>query len=289
MVDPDVKVAQPNCIRCVCASRDRYNAPRRPYEDTCPLMMTILRHWLLWSYLALGMIASAQAAEVSVAVASNFTAPMKIIAQAFEKDTGHRLALSFGATGQFYAQIKNGAPYDVLLAADDETPAKLGAEGRALAASRFTYATGRLVLWSKDPTLVDANGEILRAGRFDRIAIANPKLAPYGAAAMEVIGKLGLTALVGPKLVEGANIGQTFQFVASGNAALGFVALSQVSTNGVIKDGSAWIVSADMHQPIRQDAILLDAGKQNIAARALLDYLRSDTAQVILRSFGYAP
>jgi molybdate transport system substrate-binding protein len=289
VADPDVKVAQPNRIRCVCTSPDRYNAPRCPYEDTCPLMTTILRQWLVGSCLALGMLASAQSAEVSVAVASNFTAPMKMIAQAFEKDTGHRLALSFGATGQFYAQIRNGAPFDVLLAADDETPAKLAEEGRALTATQFTYATGRLVLWSKDPKRVDAKGEVLRTGRFDRIAIANPKLAPYGAAAMEVIGKLGLTALVGPKLVEGANIGQTFQFVASGNAALGFVALSQVSTNGVIKDGSAWIVPADMHQPIRQDAILLNAGKQNSAARALLDYLRSDQAQVILRSFGYAP
>jgi molybdate transport system substrate-binding protein len=176
----------------------------------------------------------------------------------------------------------------VLLAADDETPTKLGTEGYAIAGTQFTYATGRLVLWSKDPRLVDAKGEILRTGRFDRIAIASPKLAPYGAAAMEVIDGLGLATLLGPRLVEGTNIGQAFQFVASGNAALGFVALSQVSQNGVIKEGSAWIIPAEMHQPIRQDAILLNAGGQNTAARALLDYLRSEKAQMIFRSFGYA-
>jgi molybdate transport system substrate-binding protein len=252
-------------------------------------MKSPLRQWLIGICLALGVVKSAQSAEVRVAVASNFTAPMKVLAQAFEKDTGHRLALSFGATGQFYAQIRNGAPFDVLLAADDETPTKLGTERYAIAGTQFTYATGRLVLWSKDPRLVDAKGEILRSGRFDRIAIASPKLAPYGAAAVEVINRLGLSALLGPKFVEGANIGQAFQFVASGNAALGFVALSQVSENGVIKEGSAWIVPAEMHQPIRQDAILLNAGGQNTAAHALHDYLRSEKAQMIFRSFGYAP
>lgn len=251
-------------------------------------MNKIARQWLIGLCLALGVVANAQSADVKVAVASNFTAPMKVLAQAFEKDTGHRLALSFGATGQFYAQIRNGAPFDVLLAADDETPAKLGAERYAIAGTQFTYATGRLVLWSKDPRLVDARGEILRTGRFDRIAIANPKLAPYGAAAVEVINRLGLSTLLGPKFVEAANIGQAFQFVASGNAALGFVALSQVSENGVIREGSAWIVPAEMHPPIRQDAILLNAGRQNTAARALLDYLRSEKAQATLRSFGYA-
>lgn len=252
-------------------------------------MKSPLRQWLIGICLALGVVANAQSADVKVAVASNFTAPMKVLAQAFAQDTGHRLTLSFGATGQFYAQIRNGAPFDVLLAADDETPAKLGAERHAIAGTQFTYATGRLVLWSKDPRLVDAKGEILRSGRFDRIAIASPKLAPYGAAAVEVIDRLGLSALLGPKLIEGANIGQAFQFVASGNAALGFVALSQVSENGVIKEGAAWIVPAEMHQPIRQDAILLNAGRQNTAARALLDYLRSEKAQMIFRSFGYAP
>jgi molybdate transport system substrate-binding protein len=252
-------------------------------------MKSTLRHWLIGLCLALGVVAGAQSADVRVAVASNFTAPMKVLAQAFERDTGYRLVLSFGATGQFYAQIRNGAPFDVLLAADDETPAKLGAERHAIAGTQFTYATGRLVLWSKDPSLVDGKGEILRTGRFDRIAIASPKLAPYGAAAMEVIDGLGLATLLGPRLVEGTNIGQAFQFVASGNAALGFVALSQVSQNGVIKEGSAWIIPAEMHQPIRQDVILLNAGGQNTAARALLHYLRSEKAQMIFRSFGYAP
>lgn len=226
-------------------------------------------------------------AEVSVAVAANFTAPMKIIAQDFEKDTGHTARLAFGATGQFYAQIRNGAPFAVLLAADDETPAKIEKEGLGVAGTRFTYATGRLVLWSKRPGLVDDRGEILKSGKFDRIAIANPKLAPYGAAAMEVIEKMGLTAAITMKIVEGSNIGQAFQFVSSENATLGFIALSQVFDGGKIKEGSGWVVPPSMHKPIQQDAILLQQGKGNPAAESLMAYLRSDKARAVMRSFGY--
>lgn len=269
--------------------RDRYNLPRHPYDETHPPMIKTLRQWLMGSCLVLFMLPSAQSAEARVAVASNFAAPMKRLGAAFEQDTGHRLALSFGATGQFYAQIRNGAPFDVLLAADHETPSRLAAEGRALGETQFAYAIGRLVLWSADPRLVDPGGEILRTDRFDRLAIADPRLAPYGAAAIDVIGRLGLSAPLRPRLIEAANIAQTFQFVASGNAALGFVALSQVSENGVITKGSAWIVPAELHRPIRQDAILLNAGRQNPAARALLDYLRGDKAQPVLRAFGYLP
>lgn len=227
------------------------------------------------------------AAEVSVAVASNFTAPMKIIAQAFERDTGHKVILSFGATGQFYAQIKNGAPFAVLLAADDETPARLEREGFAAPGTRFTYATGKIVLWSKQADLVDANGEILKTGKFDRLALANPKLAPYGAAVMQILEKMNLTKQLGPKLVEASNIGQTFQFVSSGNAVLGFVALSQVFENGKLKEGSGWVVPSNLYSPIKQDAVLLTSGKANVAARALLQYLRSDKAKAIIVSFGY--
>ena len=227
------------------------------------------------------------AGEVSVAVASNFTAPMKAIAQAFERDTGHKAILSFGATGQFYAQIKNGAPFAVLLAADDETPARLEREGVAVPGTRFTYATGKIVLWSKKADLVDTNGEILKTGKFDKLALANPKLAPYGAAAMQVLEKLNLTKQLGPKLVEASNIGQTFQFVSSGNAALGFVARSQVFENGKLKEGSGWVVPSNLYSPIKQDAVLLTSGKANVAAQALLQYLRSDKAKAIIVSFGY--
>lgn len=227
------------------------------------------------------------AAEVSVAVASNFTAPMKIIAQAFERDTGHKVILSFGATGQFYAQIKNGAPFAVLLAADDETPARLEREGFAAPGTRFTYATGKIVLWSKQADLVDANGEILKTGKFDRLALANPKLAPYGAAVMQILEKMNLTKQLGPKLVEASNIGQTFQFVSSGNAVLGFVALSQVFENGKLKEGSGWVVPSNLYSPIKQDAVLLTSSKANMAAQALLEYLRSDKAKAIIVSFGY--
>lgn len=227
------------------------------------------------------------AAEVPVAVAANFSAPMKIIARDFERETGHKATLAFGATGQFYAQIRNGAPFAILLAADDATPIKLEKEGLGVIGSRFTYATGKLVLWSKKPGLVDAQADVLRNSPFDKIAIANPKLSPYGAAAMETLDTMGLRARIRPKIVEGSNIAQTFQFVASENAALGFVALSQVVENGTIKEGSAWIVPASMHAPIKQDAVLLSPGKDSPAAASLLKYLQGDKAKAVIRSFGY--
>lgn len=230
---------------------------------------------------------SAWAGEVSVAVAANFTAPMKRIAADFEKDTGHKAHLAFGATGAFYTQIKNGAPFAVLLAADDDTPAKIEKEGLGVVGSRFTYATGKLVLWSKKVGLVDGKGEVLKSATFDKIAIANPKLAPYGAAAMQVLNRMGLTDSLAPKVVEGANIGQTYQFVSSENATLGFVALSQVVENGLIKEGSGWIVPTSMYSPIKQDAVVLNVGKNNEAATALMTYLRSDKAKSVIRSYGY--
>lgn len=230
---------------------------------------------------------AALADEVQVAVAANFTAPMKDIATSFEKDTGHKAVLAFGATGRFYAQIASGAPFEILLAADDETPARLEKEGQAVQGSRFTYATGKLVLWSATAGMVDDKGDVLRTGTFRKLAIASPKLAPYGAAAVETMNRLGLYASLEPRLVQGESIGQTFGFVQSGNAELGFVALSQVYEGGRIKSGSGWIVPASLHAPIRQDAVLLAKGKDNKAAAALLAYLKGDKAKAVIRAYGY--
>ena len=231
---------------------------------------------------------AAHAETISVAVASNFTAPMQKIAAQFEKDTGHKAELSFGATGKFYAQISNGAPFGILLAADDKTPAKIAQEGKGDAASRFTYSIGKLVLWSKQDGYVDANGEVLKTGKFQHVAIANPKLAPYGLAAEQTLTKLNLLDAIKPKFVQGENIGQTYQFAATGNAELGVVALSQVMEDGKIKAGSAWVVPAQMHEPIRQDAIVLNNAKDNVAAKALMDYLKGDKARAIISAYGYA-
>ena len=227
------------------------------------------------------------AVDVSVAVASNFTAPMQKIALAFEQDTGHKALLAFGATGGLYAQIKNGAPFQVFLAADKEVPARIEKEGLGVTGSQFTYAIGKLVLWSKQPGLVDDKGEVLSKGGFDKLAVASPKLAPYGAATIETLTKLGLLTQLKPKFVEGSNIGQTLQFVASKNAALGFVALSQVFADGRITEGSAWIVPASFHAPILQNAVLLVQGKDNVAATALLRYLKTERAQAIISAYGY--
>lgn len=230
---------------------------------------------------------TARADEVQVAVAANFTAPAKLIAADFERDTGHKVQFSFGATGKFYAQIRNGAPFEVLLSADDTTPARLEKEGAAVAGTRFTYATGKLALWSAKAGYVDQKGEVLKTGDFKHLAIANPKLAPYGAAAVEVLTALKLLDALQPKFVQGENIAQAHQFVATGNAELGFVALAQVMKDGKLGDGSAWIVPATLHQPIRQDAVLLDKGRGKPAAEAWLGFLKSDKAKAVIRGFGY--
>lgn len=241
----------------------------------------------LCSALLLCLSFTASADEVRVAVAANFTAPMQRIAEAFARDTGHRAVLAFGATGKFYAQINNGAPFDVLLAADEQTPQRLEDEGQGVTGSRFTYAVGSLVLWSAREGYVDAQGRVLADGDFRHLALANPKTAPYGAAALQTLEKLGLRERLQPRFVQGENIAQTHQFVASGNAELGFIALSQVVEDGRIARGSAWRVPADQHQPIRQDALLLQRGEHNPAARALLDYLRSASAVALIRAYGY--
>jgi len=235
-----------------------------------------------WGVTALG----ARADTVTVAVAANFSGTAQKVAADFTRASGHEVKLVPGATGKLYAQIKNGAPFQVFLSADDETPSRLVKEGGALASSQFTYATGRLVLWSAQTGLIDHQGQVLTTA-FTRLAIADPKLAPYGAAAMEVLAKRGLLPSVQTRLVQGESIAQAYQFVATGNAPLGFVALSQVMRNGQIEQGSAWRVPAELHQPLRQDAVLLQAGVGQAAAVAFLDYLRSDAARKVMQSAGY--
>lgn len=235
----------------------------------------------------LACTAPALADEIQVAVAANFTAPMQQIAAAFQEETGHVVKASFGATGKFYSQIKNGAPFEVLLAADDKTPTKLVEEGAAVKDSQFTYAIGTLVLWSAKPDFVDDAGQVLKTGDFNKVAIANPKLAPYGVASIETLTALGLLDAIEPKFVMGQSISQTFQFVDTGNAELGFVALSQVMEDGKIKKGSAWVVPGKFHEPIRQDAVILNNGKDKPAAAALMDFLKGEKAQAVITSFGY--
>ncbi|WP_413438013.1 molybdate ABC transporter substrate-binding protein [Sulfuriferula sp. GW1] len=249
--------------------------------------MTSRNAVLLASLMVFGLPATSLADEVQVAVAANFTAPMKIIAADYEKATGNKAELSFGATGKFYAQIKNGAPFEVLLAADDETPARMEKEGLAVTGSRITYAIGALALWSAKPGFVDDKGAVLKKGDFAHIALAAPKLAPYGAAAIETMSRLGLLSTLEPKFVQGENIAQTYQFVSTGNAELGFVALSQVYAKGKLAGGSAWVVPANLHKPIRQDAVILTRGKDNPAASALLKFLKTRQAQNVIKSYGY--
>ena len=234
----------------------------------------------------IGLASQAFAEEVSVAVAANFSAPLQRIAPEFERETGHRIVASYGATGKFYAQIRNGAPFEVLLSADDATPTRLVAEKAALAGTQFTYALGKLVLWSVKPAVVDAAGEVLKKGNFEHIALADPKLAPYGVAALQAMKALGVHEALTAKIVTAENSSQSYQFVGSGNALLGFVALSQVLRAGKI-EGSHWLVPASLYEPIRQDAVLLEQGKGKPAAVALMKFLKGDKAKTVIRSYGY--
>ena len=239
----------------------------------------------LLSILAIGPVL---ADDVQVAVAANFNAPIEEIGKAFNKATGHQLKVSTGSSGKFYAQIKNGAPFQVFLSADEEKPALLEKDGLAVQGSRFTYAIGKLVLWSADPAVVDTKGQILMKNQFNKLAIANPKTAPYGEAAMETLGALKIKSLLEPKLVMGENIGQTYQFVATGNAEIGFVALSQVTRENKITSGSAWVVPEKLYSPIKQDAVLLVNGKDSpAAARLLMTFLRSEDTLNVIKSYGY--
>ena len=230
----------------------------------------------------------ARADEVQVAVAANFSAAAQKIAAQFEHDTGHSVKLSFGSTGKFYAQIEAGAPFDVLLAADQATPGKLAAEGKAVPATLHTYAIGKLVLWSADPALVDAKGEVLKSGQWKHLSVADAKLAPYGQAANETLAALKLTDAVQARVVTAENIGQALQFVQSGNAELGFVALGQVQPpDGSPVPGSMWLVPDNLYAPIRQDAVVIAATKVGKAAGEFVDYLATDKARAVIKAYGY--
>jgi len=223
--------------------------------------------------------------EALVAVAANFAAPLAEVERAFEETTPHRLRVAVGSTGKLYAQILHGAPFDILLAADQERPELLERAGLTVPGSRRTYATGRLMLWSADPERIQGDiPTLLAAGSFRRLAMANPALAPYGSAAQEVLQGFGLYAALREKIVTAENIGQTYAMVATGNAEIGFVAVSGIAAND---GGSRWEVPADRHSPIRQDAVLLARAADNVAAREFLDFLRDDRARAIISGFGY--
>ena len=240
-----------------------------------------LAAWLL------GLSCVAQAADVQVAVAANFAGPFEKIAADFAAETGHKAVVSVGSTGKFYSQIKNGAPFEILLAADDETPKKLITETDGVAGSQFTYAIGKLVLWSAKPGVVDDKGAVLSKADIVHIAICDPKLAPYGLAAEEALKASKLYDTLKPKFVTAESITQAYQFTASGNAEIGFIALSQVAVPGKPQTGSYWIVPANLYSALRQDAVLLKKGEANPAAAALLKYLKSEKAKVVIKSYGY--
>lgn len=242
---------------------------------------------LLLFTLTIWLPLAAKADTAQIAVAANFAEPLKALATELERTTGHTLLITAGATGKLYAQIKNGAPFDVLLAADVLVPQTLEAEGMTQPGSRFTYAKGQLVLWSADPQRIDGQGEVLNRADLGKVAYANPKTAPYGAAAVQAMTALGLSAKLAPKLVQGESIGQTFAFVHTANADVGFVALSQVFENGRLKAGSVWRVPRKLYLPIEQGAVVLKSGAGNAAARALMQLLKSPNGQALIRSYGY--
>lgn len=239
-------------------------------RSQCLLLVTVLS-WTPWVV----------ADTLLVAVASNFTSTLEAIAEQFSAETGHVVRITGASTGVHYAQIINGAPFDALIAADAERPAALEADGFAVPGTRFTYALGRLALWSADPQAVDGQGDVLRAANFTRLAVANPDAAPYGAAALEVLSALGILESVRSRLITGTNIGQTHQFVASGAVPLGLVAYSQVLA---ANQGSHWLVPETLHSPIVQDAVLL---RDSPAGRAFLAYLRGPQARQQIEAAGY--
>ncbi|WP_226661582.1 molybdate ABC transporter substrate-binding protein [Microbulbifer aggregans] len=256
------------------------NAPRRASVIRIPC-----KFLALWCVVAASIV---RADEITIAVAANFATPMEAICQRFEQDTGHKVHLAVGSSGKFFAQIEHGAPFQAFFSADQAKPAQLERNGLTVPNSRFTYARGRLVLWSAAPEAVDATGNALKRGTYHKLAIANPKLAPYGAAAVETLKNLGLESSARKHLVQGENIAQTFQFVASGNAELGLVALSQVMRNGEIGSGSAWLVPETLYSPILQDAVILVPGRNSAALASFWEFVQSKPAQRIIESYGYA-
>ena len=250
------------------------------------MLLTIFKRTIIMIALLL-FGQSSWSATVLVAVAANFSKPMTEITAEFEKATGHSAHLSFGSSGKFVAQMENGGPFEVLLSADEKGPEKLEQAGLTVPNTRFVYALGKLVLWSAKPAYVDDQGKILTTGGFKHLALADPKLAPYGAAAVEVLKKMKLFDKLSPLFVQGENIAQTYQFISTANAELGFVALSQVIENGKIANGSGWIIPDNQYAPIRQGAVLMKKGAENPAAPALLAYLKSAPALAIIEKYGY--
>lgn len=232
-------------------------------------------------------VSVAHGEELTLAVAANFIAPMQEIVAEYEASTGHSVNVSYGSSGRLYAQIVNGAPYEIFFSADSEKPALLVEEGHGVAESRFSYAIGTLVLWSADPSLPVDNASALEDGTVNRLAIANPRLAPYGMAAMQVLNALGLANSFRDRLVMGENINQAYQFVSTGNAEAGLISLSQVIEEGEVRKGAGWIVLGELYEDIRQDAVLLDRGKGNPAAIEFLEFMRQDQARTIIGSYGY--
>ena len=225
----------------------------------------------------------AHAASTNIAVAANFTEAAKEIAAAFKAKTGHEAVLSFSASGQFYTQIKESAPFQIFLSADEERPKKLADEGLAVADSRFTYAIGKLVLWSKDANAIKGE-DTLKANAFAKLSIANPAAAPYGVAAIETLKALNVYEAIAPKIVQGNTIAQAFQFIDTGNAEVGFIALSQLAGN---TGGSRWMVPQNLYSEIRQDAVLLKTGAANEAATGFMTFLKGPEARAIIEKYGY--
>jgi molybdate transport system substrate-binding protein len=225
--------------------------------------------------------------DILIAVAANFAAPMQDIARQFENQTGHSVKLSYGSSGKFYAQITHGAPFDMFFSADRAKPEALERDRKTVPDSRFTYAIGQLVLWSRDDDLIKASAEVLRNGQFNKLALANPRLAPYGLAAQQTLEHLGLRSITEAKWVQGENIAQTYQFVSTGNAELGFVAGSQVLKQEKLVSGSAWLVPSELHAPILQDAVVLKIAENRPVVHEFIAYLKSPEGAAIIRRYGY--
>lgn len=254
------------------------------------MTVLILKRWIAGSIIAFIIFfgSSVLAGEVTVAVASNFLSPFKQLVPVFQNQSGHTVLTVSGSTGKLYAQILHGAPFDVFLAADSERPRLLGKSGQAIPTTQFTYAQGKIVLWSADPRRITDDGKnILHRQNFRHLAMANPKTAPYGKAAYTTLMRLNLWESLSSTFVQGENISQTFQFVATGNAEVGFVALSQVLDPHLKIKGSQWIVPEHLYDAIDQDAVLLTRGQSQPAATALLKFLKSDTARKLIQSYGY--
>ncbi len=251
------------------------------------LKLTLLSIWSI--FISVPIFSSkAWSNEIHVAVASNFYNPLREIATQFEKETNHQIKVIAGSTGKLYAQIMHGAPFDIFLAADQKRPMMLEKNGNAISGTRFTYAVGKITLWSVFPNAISKNGKsTLRANNFSHIAIANPRTAPYGKAAIQTMQNLGLWKKIQPKVVQGENIGQTFQFVASQNAKLGFVALSQILDPKNKFKGEKWDVPEKLYDPINQDAVILKKGGNNSAVKTLSKYLKSKKAKLIIQKYGY--